>query len=79
MESRLQNPVISTEHTAKNELVPRSEKLKAMIRRSQERTVEKAKAADKVIRSHPYQSIGATFFVALGLGAAIGYFVRRSR
>lgn len=43
----------------------------------QDQAIEGAKAADKVIRSNPYRSIG----VALGVGAVVGYIVasRRSK
>ena len=34
----------------------------------QDRTVQKAREADKVIRAHPYHSVG----VAFGLGIAVG-------
>lgn len=37
--------------------------------------VEKAKAADRVIRDHPYQSMG----VALGVGVLLGVVIGRSR
>jgi ElaB/YqjD/DUF883 family membrane-anchored ribosome-binding protein len=47
--------------------------LKAMIQRAEEKAVEQAKAADKVIREHPYQTIGLAF----GLGLLIGILVRR--
>jgi ElaB/YqjD/DUF883 family membrane-anchored ribosome-binding protein len=36
--------------------------------RLQEKTVEGAKMADKVVRNHPYRSMG----IALGIGALIG-------
>ena len=39
----------------------------------QDKTVEAAKATDKVIRDHPYESIGAAF----GLGLLIGVLVAR--
>jgi ElaB/YqjD/DUF883 family membrane-anchored ribosome-binding protein len=42
-------------------------------RKLQERTVASAKATDKVIREHPYQSIG----VAFGIGLLIGVLVNR--
>ena len=39
------------------------------------KAVEKAKAADKVIRDHPYQSIG----IAFGVGVLVGLVIGRSR
>jgi len=75
MEARLQDPVITTERTPKTEKL--LAEVKEMIRLAEEKTVERAKAADKAIRSHPYQSLGVTFAVALGLGLAIGFFARR--
>ena len=47
--------------------------LKAVIQRAQEKAVERAKAADKVIRERPYQTIGLAF----GLGLLIGILARR--
>ena len=47
--------------------------LKAIIQRAEEKTVERAKAADKVIRTHPYQTIG----IAFGLGLLVGLLARR--
>ncbi len=47
--------------------------LKAVIQRAEEKAVERAKAADRVIRDHPYQTIG----LALGLGVLIGILARR--
>jgi ElaB/YqjD/DUF883 family membrane-anchored ribosome-binding protein len=47
--------------------------LKAVMQRAQEKAVERAKAADKVIRERPYQTIGLVF----GLGLLIGYLARR--
>jgi ElaB/YqjD/DUF883 family membrane-anchored ribosome-binding protein len=38
-----------------------------------EKTLEGAKAADRVIRAHPYESIGA----ALGLGVLLGLLIGR--
>jgi ElaB/YqjD/DUF883 family membrane-anchored ribosome-binding protein len=49
------------------------EKAKASYHRLQEKAVEKAKATDKVIRDHPYQSIG----IAFGVGLVVGLLVRR--
>ena len=42
-------------------------------RKLQERTVASARATDKVIREHPYQSIG----IAFGVGLLIGVLVNR--
>jgi ElaB/YqjD/DUF883 family membrane-anchored ribosome-binding protein len=46
---------------------------KETARKLQEKTVAGAKATDKVIREHPYQSIG----IALGVGIVIGLLVNR--
>jgi ElaB/YqjD/DUF883 family membrane-anchored ribosome-binding protein len=52
------------------------EKAKAVCERLQEKTVQAAKATDKTVREHPYESIG----VAFGLGLLIGVLVcRRGR
>jgi ElaB/YqjD/DUF883 family membrane-anchored ribosome-binding protein len=47
--------------------------LKAVVQRAQEKAVERAKAADKVIRERPYQTIG----IAFALGVLIGVLARR--
>ena len=47
--------------------------LKAVIQRALETAVERARAADKVIRDRPYQTIGLAF----GLGLLIGVLARR--
>ena len=49
------------------------EDLKAVVQRAQEKAVERAKAADKVIRERPYQTIGLAF----GIGLLIGFLARR--
>jgi len=49
------------------------ESAKATCRRMEERAIEGAKASDKVIRAHPYESIG----IAFGLGLLIGVLVAR--
>ena len=46
---------------------------KANLSRLNEKAIEGAKATDRVIRDHPYQSIG----VAFGLGILIGVLVTR--
>jgi ElaB/YqjD/DUF883 family membrane-anchored ribosome-binding protein len=52
-----------------------TEKAKEVCRKLQEETVAAAKAADKVVREHPYQAIGIGF----GLGLLVGVLVMRSR
>ena len=47
--------------------------LKNMIQRAEEKAVERAKAADRLVRDHPYQTIGLAF----GLGLLIGVLARR--
>lgn len=49
------------------------EAAKRTYRKIEDRAVESAKAADKTIRDHPYQSIG----VAFGVGLLIGVLVTR--
>jgi ElaB/YqjD/DUF883 family membrane-anchored ribosome-binding protein len=38
----------------------------------QEKTVEVAKATDKVIREHPYESVGVAFGIGLLIGVLVG-------
>jgi ElaB/YqjD/DUF883 family membrane-anchored ribosome-binding protein len=47
--------------------------LKNVIHRAEEKAVERAKAADRVIRDHPYQTIGMAF----GIGLLIGFLAAR--
>ena len=75
MEARIQDPVSTTDRTAKTEKL--LAEMKEMLRRAEEKAVERAKAADQTIRTHPYQSLGITFAVALGLGLAVGLYARR--
>jgi ElaB/YqjD/DUF883 family membrane-anchored ribosome-binding protein len=49
------------------------ESARTTCRRLEEKTVAGAKVADKTIREHPYESIGAAF----GLGLLIGVLVAR--
>jgi len=72
MESRIENSTSTTETgTVSTEKLVNE--LKAMIQRAEEKAVERAKAADRVIRDHPYQTIG----IAFGLGLLIGALARR--
>ena len=49
------------------------ESAKATYRRMEEKAVAGAKATDKVIRQHPYESLGVSF----GLGLLVGVLVTR--
>jgi ElaB/YqjD/DUF883 family membrane-anchored ribosome-binding protein len=70
MEARL-NETANESRTLTTERI--IEELKGMIQRAEEKAVERAKAADKVIREHPYQTVG----IAFGLGLLIGILARR--
>ena len=72
MESRLENATATTESKgiSTEKLV---NDLKSMLQRAEELTVERAKAADRVIRDHPYHTIGLAF----GVGLLIGILARR--
>ena len=70
----------ATAHVAEEKVVEARKRLTAAIEKGketlnnvQEKAVASAKAADGVIRDHPYQSIG----VALGVGALIGFLLSR--
>jgi ElaB/YqjD/DUF883 family membrane-anchored ribosome-binding protein len=43
--------------------------------RMQQKTIDRMKAADKVVRNHPYQALG----IALGIGAVIGFLFKRRK
>lgn len=58
---------------ARAKLATTLESAKATCRKLEERTVATARAADRVIRDYPYQSIGVSF----GLGLLIGVLVNR--
>ncbi len=70
MESRTGETMNETRTATTERLV---DELKAMIERAEEKAVERAKAADRVIRDHPYETIGLAF----GLGLLIGILARR--
>lgn len=48
------------------------ESAKSTYRRLEEKTVAGAKAADRTIREHPYESIGVSFGVGLLIGVLVG-------
>ena len=51
------------------------ESAKVAAKRLEEKTVAAAKATDRVIRDHPYQTVG----IAFGLGILIGVLLGRRR
>ena len=72
MESRIEDLTPETDSLTKERLV---DEMKAMFQRAEERAIERAKAADRVIRDHPYQTIGLAF----GLGLLIGVLAMRRK
>jgi ElaB/YqjD/DUF883 family membrane-anchored ribosome-binding protein len=58
---------------ARQRLMAALEVAKETQAKLQERAIEGAKAADKVIREYPYQSVG----VAFGIGMLLGVLVNR--
>ena len=60
-------------HQLRERLTRRLETARATCRRIEEKAKDGAKATDKVIREHPYQSLG----VALGVGIVIGLLLKR--
>jgi ElaB/YqjD/DUF883 family membrane-anchored ribosome-binding protein len=71
----------ATEHgdsekgTLRAKLEAATERAKEVGNRLKEQTVAAAKAADEVVREHPYQAVG----IALGVGLLIGVLLARSR
>lgn len=70
----------ATAHVAEEKVVEARKRLIAAIERGketwntvQEKAIAGAKATDKVIRDNPYKALG----IALGVGAIIGYLLRR--
>jgi ElaB/YqjD/DUF883 family membrane-anchored ribosome-binding protein len=70
----------ATAHVAEEKVVEARKRLTAAIEKgketwnnAREKAAAGAKAADQVIRDHPYQSIG----VALGVGTLIGFLLSR--
>jgi ElaB/YqjD/DUF883 family membrane-anchored ribosome-binding protein len=70
----------ATAHVAEEKVIEARKRLSAAIDKGkeawntvQEKAIAGAKATDQVIRENPYKSI----LVALGVGAVIGYLLRR--
>lgn len=72
MESRIENSTHNETEFSKDRVV---DELKAMFQRAEEKAVDRAKAADRVIRDHPYQTIGLAF----GLGLLVGVLAIRRK
>ena len=70
MESRIENTPADAHSPAAQRLV---DEMRAMLERAEQKAVERAKAADRLVRDHPYQTIGLAF----GLGLLIGVLARR--
>jgi ElaB/YqjD/DUF883 family membrane-anchored ribosome-binding protein len=75
-----QELLAATAHVAEEKVIEARKRLTAAIQkgretwnRVQEKAVAGAKATDQVIRDNPYKALG----VALGVGAIIGYLLRR--
>jgi ElaB/YqjD/DUF883 family membrane-anchored ribosome-binding protein len=58
---------------ARAKLAAALDSAKETARKLQEKTIASAKATDKVIREHPYQSIG----IAFGIGIVVGLLINR--
>ena len=72
--------LVATAEVAEDKVIAARERLSEALERGHEawetvqnRAVAGAKATDKAIRSHPYQSIG----IAFGVGALLGYILSR--
>jgi ElaB/YqjD/DUF883 family membrane-anchored ribosome-binding protein len=70
MESRIETTPTDLRSPAAEKLV---DDIKAMLERAEQKAIERAKAADRLVRDHPYQTIGLAF----GLGLLIGVLARR--
>ena len=70
MEARLSRPVDESRTLRSERLV---DNFKVIVQRAEQRARERAQAADKVVRDHPYQTIG----IAVGLGVLIGALAQR--
>jgi ElaB/YqjD/DUF883 family membrane-anchored ribosome-binding protein len=74
--------LVATAHVAEEKVVEARKRLAAAIEKGkdawnsvQEKVIAGAKATDQVIRDNPYKALA----VAAGMGAIIGYLIRRRR
>jgi ElaB/YqjD/DUF883 family membrane-anchored ribosome-binding protein len=58
-------------HEVRERLTNAVESAKRTCRRLEDKAIEGAKAADRTIRDHPYQSLGVAFGVGLLIGALV--------
>ncbi len=70
MEARLSSPVNETSTLATNRLV---DNFKVIAQRAEQTARDRARAVDKTVRDHPYQTAG----IAVGLGLLIGALIQR--
>jgi ElaB/YqjD/DUF883 family membrane-anchored ribosome-binding protein len=70
----------ATAHVAEEKVIEARKRLTAAIEKGketwnnvQEKAIAGAKATDQVIRDNPYKALG----IALGVGAIVGYLLRR--
>jgi ElaB/YqjD/DUF883 family membrane-anchored ribosome-binding protein len=59
-------------HEHRSRISSALESAKATCHRLEEKAVAGAKAADKTIREHPYESIGVAFGIGLLIGVLVG-------
>lgn len=61
-------------HELREQLARKLEVAKTTCRQLEEKTREAARATDKLVREHPYRSLG----VAFGVGIVLGYLLKRN-
>jgi ElaB/YqjD/DUF883 family membrane-anchored ribosome-binding protein len=69
MEETLKTSATVEPHPPSNESI--LSEIKMMFQRAEEKAIERAKVADKVIRDHPYPTIGVAFVLGLLLGVVV--------
>jgi ElaB/YqjD/DUF883 family membrane-anchored ribosome-binding protein len=69
MEARLATRTLESGNERADNLVG---DFKAFVRRAEQTTVDRAKAADRVVRGHPYQIIAGVFGAGVLLGVLAG-------
>jgi ElaB/YqjD/DUF883 family membrane-anchored ribosome-binding protein len=71
MESRIESGTSTESNRFSTEKLV--DDVKAILERAEQKAVERAKAADRLVRDHPYQTIGMAF----GIGLLIGFLASR--